>query len=397
MAQATGAREAEGKTVMEIFEMIGWGRYQTILFVVCGLGWVADAVETGLLSFLKQELQGSVDEFALASLQYMVFVGEFLGCFLWGPLADRVGRLWAFLFANAGLTIFGLASAFAPHFAWLVVLRFLVGCCIGGIVIPFDTLLEFTEERYKETVLYAINYWWTVGTLFINVAASITLRLELHSFEPWRLLCIVAAVPVLLAALGFFVMEESPLWLHAVGRNEEALAVLGRIARKNGRSLEGVELRPNNHLQGHPSMLEVVRQPYRVRTAVYAAIWLLGLLGYYGASLADPFIFEEAAGEVNYGLVVFSACGEFVGIFLFQIISKRQVYLWTTSMSFAASAIFVFLIFLKFALVPASLLGVIVFFARAGVMANTVGFYRDTQLLPHTHPLHCAFVREPVR
>ena len=79
-----------------------------------------------LLSFLKQELSGSVDGFWLSSLQYMVFAGEFLGCFLWGPLADRIGRRWAFLFANAGLTIFGLASAFAPTFVWLVVFRFLV-------------------------------------------------------------------------------------------------------------------------------------------------------------------------------------------------------------------------------------------------------------------------------
>lgn len=50
----------------------------------CGLGWVADAVETGLLSYLKEYVTDSwenASDFALTMLETMVFIGELVGCF----------------------------------------------------------------------------------------------------------------------------------------------------------------------------------------------------------------------------------------------------------------------------------------------------------------------------
>lgn len=399
------AHEPEGslmnrKTVGEVYTIIGWGKYHTILFIVCGLGWMADAIETGLLSFLKKEVvkewpyladdSGGMlsGAFLLTSLQYMVFIGEFIGCFIWGPLADRYGRRMAFLFSNIGLCFFGLLSAASPSFGWLVAFRFVVGICIGGVIIPFDMLIESCEESKAAQVSFGVQYFWTAGTLYINLGAAVILPMDAHDpvIQPWRLLAIVAAIPIIMAALGYFVMEESPLWLQDKGRDEEAMNVLRRIAKMRGRELGNISLIPYAR-EAEPSFAEVVMVPYRRRTISFAFIWLLGLFGYYGASLADPYIFpEKPDGSTDYTVIFFSACGEVFGVFAFSMLSKFMPPVRSMLFFFAFAGVFVLLIYCKYIEgFPNSLLTIIVFFARAGCMGAGCGYYLVT---PTAYPTH---------
>jgi len=396
MDASTPAKSAMNqKTVGEVYTMIGWGKYHVVLFIICGLGWMADAIETGLLSFLKSEVVKEWDgltegsgAFWLASLQYMVFIGEFIGCFIWGPLADRQGRRRAFLLSNIGLCGFGLLSAASPSFTWLVLFRFIVGICIGGIIIPFDMLIECCEESKAAQVSFGVQYFWTAGTIYVNLVAAVFLPMDEHDpiIQPWRMLAIAAAIPIIMAALGYFFMEESPLWLQDVGRDEEAMEVLRRIAKMKGTDLGDTTLVPYAR-EAEPSYTEVVQPPYRHRTISFAFIWLLGLFGYYGASLADPYIFPpKPDGKTDYTLIFFSACGEVFGVFAFAILAKFLQPLRCMLISFAFTAIFVALIYLRdvdgF---PSWLLTLIVFMARAGASGAGCGYYLVT---PSAYPTH---------
>lgn len=53
-----GENGTETYTVDEALDAVEFGKYQTILMFYLGLGWVADAMEVLLLSFLSPAVSG---------------------------------------------------------------------------------------------------------------------------------------------------------------------------------------------------------------------------------------------------------------------------------------------------------------------------------------------------
>jgi len=234
-------------------------------------------------------------------------------------MADRVGRRTTFLLANLTLFSVGVISAMSPSFYVFVALRGVVGLAIGGIIIPFDNLAESVEEKYTVSV----NYFWSFGSLFVSlVAAAVMQEDKVGSIDSWRILTVICSLPIFLACLVYFYIEESPLWLQDVGRDEEALAVLQRIACQNGKDISGVELVPYER-EAEPTCTEVFSRKLRMRTVGLALIWFGGVLGYYGASLATPEIFGVDDGSTNYSELIFGTSGEIVGVFVVVFLSTR--------------------------------------------------------------------------
>jgi len=125
-----------------------------------------------------------------------------------------------------------------------------------------------------------------------------------------------------------------------------------------------------------PSPLEPLWQPHGCRTLFFSAVWCLGLFGYFGASLADTKIFSSVPGRTNYGLILFSACGEFLAVVIMQFVGERSVCLSMVAAFAASSAA----IYGELASVSADLLACIVFVGRAGVMAAVCGYWGATPL-----------------
>jgi MFS family permease len=381
-----------GHTVAEIYGMIGWNRYHTMLFIFCGLGWLADAVETGLLSLLKTEAAKEwtdVSDFGLTMLQTMVFIGELLGCFIWGPMADRFGRRPAFFLSNLGLVVFGALSAVAWNFWSLVVFRTCCGICITGITVAFDCLIECVSESKASFVGLAIEIFWTLGTIYVNLMGAVILPASFGSYQPWRVLCLMCTIPIVFACLGVVVLEESPMWLLEMKRDAEAMESLRRIAKKGGKDLSGITLLPYTHEQ-ESSVKDVVREPYLRRSICFAIIWFGGLLGYYGASLATPLIFQNGGDDdsIDYVQLLFSSCGEFVGIIGIYFLVQRCGYVKSMLVGFVFCVVFTLAILLR-PVVGINVLAVFTFLCRAMVMASTAAMYVATPLAYPT-PIRCS-------
>lgn len=62
------------------------------------------------------------------------------GAWGWGSYSDSQGRTTAFNLTLLLTSIFGLASAFAPSFAWLCIALFGLGTGVGGSM-PTDGTL----------------------------------------------------------------------------------------------------------------------------------------------------------------------------------------------------------------------------------------------------------------
>ena len=100
-------------------------------------------MEMMLLSFLVPAL---TDEWNLNYLESsligsMVFVGMMFGAYFWGVVSDRFGRRLGYMATAIFTGVFGVLSALAPSFYWMLLLRALVGFGLGGFYF-FKTVNE---------------------------------------------------------------------------------------------------------------------------------------------------------------------------------------------------------------------------------------------------------------
>ena len=157
-------------------------------------------------------------------------IGMALGAFIWGGIADVIGRKKAFTLTLLVFSIFTVAGAFSPAYGWFILFRFLAGFGLGGCI-PVDYALvgEFTPKKHRGRVLTAMDGWWPIGASLCAFVSALLLGVG-----DWRLIMLVMIVPALLTVAVRFGIPESPLYLASVGRYAEADAIIARLVERTG-------------------------------------------------------------------------------------------------------------------------------------------------------------------
>ena len=234
-----GRISGQASTIDEAIEQIGVGRFQWRLLLVNGLTWAADAMEVLMIGFLIVPVMAQFDvtRGQAAWIGSATFAGMFLGAWLWGLAADRIGRRRVFLWTVVQTAIFGTLAAFSPNLWVLLLLRFLTGTAMGGTLpVDYSIMAEYLPTRDRGRFLVYLESFWALGTIL--VAALAWAFIPQFPANGWRFLIGTSAV---LGLLGLWIrrsVPESPRYLLVHGRGEEARAVLERVARVNGRSVE---------------------------------------------------------------------------------------------------------------------------------------------------------------
>ena len=130
---------APSRTVDQVLGQIPVGRYHYLLMIMAGLVFMADALEVTLLSFLAScaGVEFDLTDAQMAMITTAVFIGQIVGNLIWGPIADKYGRRFAFLRSATMICVFSWLSGASPNFASLVVFRTFCGVGIGGELSPF--------------------------------------------------------------------------------------------------------------------------------------------------------------------------------------------------------------------------------------------------------------------
>ncbi len=88
-------------------------------------------------------------------------------------------------------------------------------------------LLEMSGGKWTSIVGMGVEFYW--------VGAWLTLGALAYVVTDWRHLVLITSAPGLLAAALYWIIPESPKWLHTVGRSDEAEAAVRKIAKFNKR------------------------------------------------------------------------------------------------------------------------------------------------------------------
>ena len=264
----------------------GVGKFQYRLFLIFGLVWMADAMQVLSIGFSAPSIAKS---FGIALPQALqtgtwFFVGMLVGAFVFGRLADRIGRRPVLLMAVLVDACFGVASAFAPDLAWLLVFRFATGVGVGGTLpVDYTMMAEFLPSDRRGRWLVLLESFWAVGTVLLAVLALLALR---WGDDAWRVIFLVTGLPALVGIVLRLSVPESPMYLNRSGASEQARAVLERIARVNGRTAPIPPLAPEIAVK--QSLFALFSGKLRQRSLALFAAWALISIAYYGVFVYLP-------------------------------------------------------------------------------------------------------------
>ncbi|CAF1106815.1 unnamed protein product [Adineta steineri] len=272
----------------ECIDHIGLGRYQWRLIAILGCCSMADAVEMMLLAILGPALTcywPEVTQVQIAALTTGVFAGMLVGAFTFGVIADKYGRRRV-IFTSAVLnTIFGVLTAFAPSYYWILVARICVGFALSGASQGSTLMLEYLPSSTRATITIVIELFWSIGSIF-----EYLLAMYIVPTYGWRILTGLSALPISIVAICMYFVPESPRYYVACGRTEKAEHILKSIALTNNRSLPPGKLRDTNAQNECGSVKQLFHKNYKRTTFLLAFMWMTVSMSYYGLILINTSI-----------------------------------------------------------------------------------------------------------
>ncbi|KAJ0423000.1 major facilitator superfamily domain-containing protein [Aspergillus carlsbadensis] len=239
--------DRKAKIINRAIQDIGMGRYQWGLFILCGFGWIADNLwlQGVALTLTPLSMEFGVTESESRFATCALFVGLIVGATFWGIASDIIGRRPAFNCTLFLCGAFGLAAGGGPNWVGTCALYACLGLGVGGNL-PVDAavFLECLPPNSSD-LLSGLATWWSVGTLissmlawaFIpNFSCEDAATCTRDENWGWRYLVLslgAVTFTMWICRFFFFTYFESPKYLVSRGRDDEAVAAVQGIARKN--------------------------------------------------------------------------------------------------------------------------------------------------------------------
>jgi putative MFS transporter len=246
-------------------------------------GYVAPGlVRSGIFSPGHTGLFGLPDQAAFASV---TFAGLFVGTIGFGYVADKFGRRNVFTWALLWYSVMTVIMACGDSVWWIDIWRFIAGVGIGVELVTIDTYIAELVPKEMRGKAFTVNQC----IQFCSVPTVALLSWMLVPIDPfgiagWRL---VAGFPAIAAVLVFFIIRivpESPRWLVAHGRLQEAdrvtSAIEARVAAETGPLPPPIPVVAEEH--GTAGFGEIWHPPYRRRTIMFIVFNIFQTIGFYG-------------------------------------------------------------------------------------------------------------------
>lgn len=167
------------------------------LLATAGVGWLFDALDVGILSFVVAALavDWNLTPTQMGWIGSVNSIGMAVGAVVCGILADKYGRKNVFMWT---LLIFSLASglsAFTTTLTAFLILRFIIGAGLGGELPVASTLVsESVAPHERGRIVVLLESFWAAGWIL----AAIISYFIIPEYG-WRVALVLTAIPALYA------------------------------------------------------------------------------------------------------------------------------------------------------------------------------------------------------
>jgi MFS family permease len=272
-------------TIPQRLDRLPWSRWHWRVVLALGVAWVLDGLEVTIVGSIGAVLERP-DTLGLSAAQIgwagsLYVAGAVLGALVFGRLTDRLGRKRLFLITLAVYMVATMATAFSTSFAFFGACRFVTGVGIGGEYAAINSAIdELIPARVRGRVNLAINGSFWIGAA-LGAALSLVL-LDERIVGPvwgWRAAFALGGVLAIAIVLVRRHVPESPRWLAAHGRGDEAERVVQAIEREVAAQHGGLPQPQPAAIAFERSaplalreVLDVLLRRYRARSAVALAL-----------------------------------------------------------------------------------------------------------------------------
>jgi sugar porter (SP) family MFS transporter len=202
--------------------------------IIAALGGLLFGFDTAVISGTTSDLERVFDlgGFWLGFTVATALIGTVIGAAYagLGKPADLYGRKPVLFAIGILYIISALGSALATDWIVFMIFRFLGGLGVGAAtaVAPIYNA-EVAPPRHRGRLVGLFQFNIVFGILFAYLSNYAILGL-FPDETAWRWMFGVEAVPAAAFFLLLFLVPESPRWLMAVGRNDEARGIIERLS-----------------------------------------------------------------------------------------------------------------------------------------------------------------------
>ena len=174
------------------------------------LGWTLDAFDYWLVAYTLTAIAKDFaqPDKAIAFANGVTLWCRPIGAFIFGLLADRIGRKKTLMANIIFFSIFGVLTGFAPTYSIFLVLRGLFGIGMGGEWgVGSSLAMEKTPKNKRGIVSGLLQEGYAVGNLLAALAYFFV-----FPRWGWRPMFFIGAIPALLAIYVRTFVQESEVW-----------------------------------------------------------------------------------------------------------------------------------------------------------------------------------------
>ncbi|OTG87518.1 MFS transporter [Acinetobacter sp. ANC 4558] len=181
-----------------------------IAFIFAFLALLVDGADLMLLSYSLNSIKA---EFGLSPVEAgmlgsFTLAGMAIGGIGGGWACDKFGRVRIVVISILTFSILTCGLGFTNSFWEFGTLRFFASLGLGSLYIACNTLMaEYVPTKYRTTILGTLQAGWTVGYIVATLLAG-----WLIPDHGWRMLFYVAAIPVGMAILMYYMVPEPAVW-----------------------------------------------------------------------------------------------------------------------------------------------------------------------------------------
>ncbi|MGI8867361.1 MAG: MFS transporter [Mycobacteriales bacterium] len=323
-------------------DRVPWQRLHTVILLALGAGWLFDSFEVQMFSSAVGPLG---DHFGASTFQRDAVLAVWLGGILLGAvsggrLADRFGRRRLFVATLLWYAGFTMLTGLSPNLAAVYGFRFLAALGVGAeYAIVNAAIAEFMPARVRGRANAMVMNFWPAGAIAAGLLAYLTLdTLALSSATSWRYMFVLGGLVALIVLLFRRRIPESPRWLVARGRVEEAERIV-RALESAGTPDVAAGPRSHHRVPARSAFGELIRH-YPGRLALGALLDLAEAFGYYGlfallSVVVLPQVHISQAGIPLFYIVgnVGALAGGLIMASLFDRVGHRRMVGYTYALS----------------------------------------------------------------
>ncbi len=309
---APNSTVAPAPTVTDLLNEAPTSKFHRRTVIISGVGFFTDAYDLFVIGTVAAlvAVQWHLSTLQTSWVTGAAILGAFIGAFVFGRIADVIGRKKVYVTVAVIMIIGAIASALAPGFIFLVVARLVLGFGIGGdYPVSAVFMSEYSNRKDRGRLVGLVFSMQALGLIVGPLVALVLLSSGISDSLTWRILLGLGAIPAAAVVYLRSRMPESPRYLAQVqGEHDRAAGELEHFS-------EGVITEPTRTGSASNRMRlgTFLTDPHMLKLLLgTAGAWFLFDYAYYGNTLSLPAILKEVDATASLETKLLWSLGMFV-------------------------------------------------------------------------------------